>query len=85
MGPTFSEMVSKPLYRPAAVKSTSQTMIDIVLKPKDQQGMFQQALDVNTPGNADFKNFLTPSGIREKYGQPQSVTDAGRHTWPSII
>lgn len=76
LGPTFSEMVSKPLYRPAAVKSTSQTMIDIVLKPKDQQGMFQQALDVNTPGNADFKNFLTPSGIREKYGQPQSVTDA---------
>lgn len=73
---TYGALTSTNLYRPAAIKSSTNTVIDIVLKPKDKTALFQQALDVNTPGSSQFKNYLTPSDIRDKYGQPQSVTDA---------
>lgn len=81
IGDTYSAETSPNLFKPTKVKANTETSFDIVLKPRCQQAMLQDALDVNTPGNPNFKKFLTPSAIRDKYGQSTSVTNS----WKSYL
>ncbi|MFD1126045.1 protease pro-enzyme activation domain-containing protein [Lentilactobacillus raoultii] len=73
----YNQITTAPLLRPSRVKLNTHMTFDIVLKPKNEQGLFKRAMAVNTPGNAQFKDYLTPSGIRAAYGQSTRVT----HQW----
>ncbi|WP_225423943.1 S53 family peptidase [Lentilactobacillus buchneri] len=72
----YGAVTSAPLLKPSPVKSSSSTTIDIVLKPTNTQELYKQAMAVNTPGDSQFRNYLTPSGIRNAYGQSKSVTNS---------
>lgn len=76
IGQAYSDLGSSGVYRPTPVKANTTTSFDIFLKPNNLQEFFQQAMDVNTPDNLQFKNYLTPSDIQSKYGQPSPVTDS---------
>lgn len=81
IGQAYSELGSSGVYRPTPVKANTTTSFDIFLKPNNLQEFFQQAMDVNTPDNLQFKNYLTPSDIQSKYGQPSTVTNS----WKSYL
>ncbi|GHP13245.1 aspartyl protease [Lentilactobacillus fungorum] len=70
----YSEVTSAPLVKPERVTANTVTTFDIVLQPKNKSGFFKQAMAVNTPKNSQFKHYLTPSDIRNSYGQPKQVT-----------
>ncbi|WP_040472085.1 S53 family peptidase [Lentilactobacillus kisonensis] len=74
IGATFSGMGAAKIYTPSPVKPTT-TSFDIFLKPRNEIAYYQRAEAVNTPGNQQFKAYLTPTGIREQYGQPVSITN----------
>lgn len=74
IGDVYGSMTSASLIRASKVSPNSQTTFDILLKPRNQGDMYQEALDVNSPTSSSFKQYLTASGFREKYGQPTSVT-----------
>ncbi len=64
------------VIRPSHLKANQTTRFDLVLKPRHASEEFTDALAVNTPGNPQFKQFITPTEFRQRYGQPTSVTDA---------
>ncbi|MEE8824693.1 MAG: S53 family peptidase [Lentilactobacillus sunkii] len=63
------------LMRPSKITSNQTTNFDLILRSKDQAGAYQRALAVNTPGSPNFKQYLTATEFRQKYGQPASVTN----------
>ncbi|KRL20805.1 S53 family peptidase [Lentilactobacillus kisonensis] len=71
----YSQVTSAPLIKPDHVTANTVTTFDIVLQPRNKSGFFKQAMAVNTPGSSQFKHYLTPSGIRESYGQSKQVTN----------
>jgi len=48
--------------------------LDLVLKTRNASKLTSTALAVNTPGNSQFQQFLTPSTFRSKFGQSASTT-----------
>lgn len=77
----FTDMTSTNIIKAQKLGKNDDVTFDIVLKPRNEQAMYQQALAVNTPGNADFKDYLTPAGIREKFGQSTTITN----DWKSYL
>ena len=72
---TYSNMTSAKMLTPTQLKPNNTTTFDIILKPRNEGQMYSDALAVNTPGNSQFKHYITQDGIRDKYGQPTSVTN----------
>lgn len=66
------------LMRPSKLAPNQTTNFDLILKSKDQSAAYQQALAVNTPGSPIFKQYLTTTEFRQKFGQPTSVTNRWR-------
>jgi len=48
--------------------------LDLVLKTRNASKLTSTALAVNTPGNSQFQQILTPSTFRSKFGQSASTT-----------
>lgn len=71
----FSNMTTAQKLMPSELKANSAVDFDIVLKPRNLSGLYQQALAVNNPVKPEFKQYLTATGVRDQYGQPTSVTD----------
>ncbi|GEP25301.1 S53 family peptidase [Lentilactobacillus diolivorans] len=77
-----NEILTKSkLQRPSKIKSDQETTFDVFLKPKHEHQYFQESLDVNTPGNGQFKHYLTPTEIGNKFGQSNSVIS----DWTSFL
>lgn len=77
-----NEVLTKAkLYRPSKIKSDQETTFDVFLKPKHESQYFQEALNVNTPGDSQFKHYLTPTEIGDKFGQSNSVIN----DWTSFL
>lgn len=74
-------LTKSKLYRPSKIKPNQETTFDVFLKPKNESQYFQEALDVNTPGNSQFKHYLTPTEIGNKFGQSNSVITG----WTSFL
>lgn len=74
VGNVYSDMTSASLARASNVKPNSKTTFDILLKPRSQGELYQDALNVNSPTSSMFKQYLTAAGFRQKYGQPSSIT-----------
>lgn len=72
---TYSNMTSAKMITPSQLKPNNTTTFDIILKPRNEGQMYSDALAVNTPGDSQFKQFLTQNDIRDKFGQPTSVTN----------
>ncbi|WP_288529849.1 protease pro-enzyme activation domain-containing protein [uncultured Secundilactobacillus sp.] len=52
----------------ASAKKSPKISISVILKGQDESGLKRFAYDVSTPGNANFRKFLTPSQVATKYG-----------------
>ncbi|MFT8907931.1 MAG: protease pro-enzyme activation domain-containing protein [Lentilactobacillus diolivorans] len=77
-----NEILTKSkLQRPSKIKSDQETTFDVFLKPKHEHQYFQESLDVNTPGNGQFKHYLTPTEIGNRFGQSNSVIS----DWTSFL
>lgn len=80
--PTLAANTKKvSLMRPARLQQNQKTTFDIVLKTRNADQEYQNALAVNTPGTKTFKQFLSPTEFRSSYGQPVSVT----HRWQQFL
>ncbi|EEI72618.1 MAG: S53 family peptidase [Lentilactobacillus diolivorans] len=58
---------------PTPMKKTQTTCFDIVLKPDSFKNIRNAALAVSTPGNADFKHYLTPGEFGSKFGASETT------------
>lgn len=53
---------------PTPVKKSQTTCFDIILKSNNANHIENDALAVNTPGNTNFKHYLTPNQVGRRYG-----------------
>ena len=74
----YGSIISTDAMRPDRLKENTTTSFDIVLRPKNESELYHQAADVNDPTKSAFKNYLTAAGVRQNYGQPESVTNEWR-------
>ncbi|GHP13313.1 aspartyl protease [Lentilactobacillus fungorum] len=70
----YSGMVEAGQLKPQKVKPKSTITFDIILRPRNFAEMQSDAFAVNTPGSQQFKQYLSPVQIRDKFGQPTAVT-----------
>ena len=45
----------------------------VVLRPSDMTGLADYAQSASTPGSSDYRQFLTPSQVEERFGPPTGV------------
>lgn len=71
----YDSMTSVKLNQPSQVNQNDVEYFDFLLKPKNKSGLMNRAYAVNTPGNSEFKKFITPKKFRSTYGYPKNYTD----------
>lgn len=68
---TYTEKAK--LIHPVKVKDNDYANFDIILKSKYNHELLKEAINVNTPGNENFKHYLNVNQIGQKYGQSQKT------------
>jgi subtilase family serine protease len=67
----YKSLTNGKLIKPAHLSQNTTTSFDIILKPKISP--LKTASEVNTPGSANFKQFITPGTLAKTYGQSTAI------------
>ncbi|MFT8400679.1 MAG: S53 family peptidase [Lentilactobacillus diolivorans] len=64
----YKKLTTAKNLPPTPVKKRQTTYFDIILKSQNSNHIENDALAVNTPGDTNFKHYLTPNQFGRKYG-----------------
>ncbi len=64
--------------RLGTMAATTTLRVSVALRPADPSALEQMATDVATPGNPQFRHYLTPTQVQQQFGPPAATVAAVR-------